>query len=214
MTVVKLTASKRVKGRFYVDFESGETLKVTDSLISEFGLAPERELTGDEFSELRELTVKANAKSRALRILGAKMRSSGELKRRLIELGESEETAGEVCEWCADMGLIDDAEYARQVISDYASRGYGMRKIRDELYRRRVPRELWDELLEEAEDLEDAAGRALEFINKKLRGGAPDRDDRRKISAALGRRGFSWDDINAAFSLYADADFEDSDFYG
>ena len=213
MTVTKLTASKRVQGRYYIDFESGETLHVTDALIAEFALSPERELTSEEYNDLRERAVEAGAKSRALHILGAKMCSSGELKRRLVELGENADTAEEVCEWCVEIGLVDDVEYARQVVEGYSARGYGARKIRDELYRRRVPRELWDGALEIVNDGEPAAERALEFLEKKLRGEAPDRDDRHKIGAALARRGFSWDEINAAFSLYIErADQEDLDF--
>ena len=213
MTVTKLTSSKRVQGRYYVDFESGETLRVTDALISEFSLAPERELTDEEYTDLRESAALAGAKSRALHILGAKMCSSGELKQRLVEFGENEDTAEEVCDWCAQMGLLDDVEYARQVALGYAARGYGARKIRDELYRRRVPRELWEDALEALSEGETAAERALEHIKKKLRGEKPDYDDRRKIGAALARRGFSWDEINAAFLLYAEnANSEDLDF--
>lgn len=213
ITVEKLTASRRVQGRYYALFDSGETLKVTDALILQFALAPERELSDEEFAELRECAVEEGAKSRALHILGAKMCSSGQLKRRLVELGETPDTADEVCDWCIEMGLIDDAEYARQVAESYSSRGYGAMKIRDELYRRRVPRDYWDDALECAGDESDAAERALELIEKKLRGETPDRDDRRKIGASLARRGFSWDEINAAFSLYAEnADFGDDAF--
>lgn len=215
MTVKKLTASKRIPGRYYVDFYNGETLRLTDELVVRYGLAPERELTADEFDALRTEAVDVNAKSRALNILGAKMCSSGFLKRRLVELGETPDTAEEVCEWCIDMGLIDDAEYARQIASGYFSRGYGFRKIRDEFYRRRVPRELWDEALETLENNENAAQNAVGFIEKKLNGAAPDRENRRKIASSLLRRGFSWDEINSAFSLYAesvdDNDCGDSD---
>ena len=41
--------------------------------------------------------------------------------------------------------------YAAQVVRYYSAKGYGERKLRDELYRRGVPRELWDEALEGAD---------------------------------------------------------------
>lgn len=203
MTVTKLSPSKRVQGRYYIDLSNGETLRVTDALIMQYALAPERELTHDEYESLCEEAVEANAKSRALRILGARMLSRGELVRRLRELGETEPVAEDTAEWCADMGLIDDAEYARQIVRGYSSRGYGRRKLEDELYKRRIPRNLWADALSELEELGDSpAERAREQIEKKLRGSAPDRDDKRRIGAALARRGFSWDEINEAFSLY------------
>jgi len=213
MTVTKLTASKRVQGRWYVDFDTGESMKVTDALVAEFALAPERELSDDEYTELREVAVVAAAKSRALNILGAKMCSSGQLRHRLIELGETQEIADETVEWCFEMQLLDDKEYARQVVAGYYSRGYGTRKIRDELYRRRVPRELWDDALEYVSGGGFAAKRAFELLEQKLRGEKPDYDDRRRLGAGLARRGFSWDEINEAFSLYKEsADDGETDF--
>ena len=50
------------------------------------------------------------------------------------------------------MGFLNDALYAEQVVRHYSAKGYGLRKLRDELYRRGVPRELWDEALEGAAD--------------------------------------------------------------
>ena len=204
MMVTKLTASKRVQGRWYVDFDTGESMKVTDTLVTEFVLTPGRELSDGEYTELREVAVVAAAKSRALNILGAKMCSSGQLRHRLIELGETQEIADETVEWCFEMQLLDDTEYARQVVAGYFARGYGARKIRDELYKRRVPRELWDNALEHVNSGSFAAMRALEIVEQKLRGEKPDYDDRRKLGAMLARRGFSWDEINAAFTLYAE----------
>ena len=213
MTVTKLTASKRVQGRWYAEFDSGETMKVTDALVAEFALTPGRELTDDEYDELREVAVVAAAKSRALNILGAKMCSSGQLRQRLVELGETQEIADETVEWCFEMQLLDDKEYARQVAAGYFSRGYGARKIRDELYRRRVPREYWDDAIEYTESGGYAARRAFEILQQKLRGETPDYNDRRKHGATLARRGFSWDEINEAFSLYNEnAENEDIDF--
>ena len=215
MTVTKLTASKRVQGRWYVDFDTGESMKVTDALIAEFALVPARELTDDEYSELHEVAVVTAAKSRALNILGAKMCSSGQLRHRLVELGDTEETADEVIEWCFEMQLLDDTEYARQIVTGYSDRGYGERKIRDELYRRRVPREHWDDALEYVRGGGYAAARVLEIMKQKLRGETPDFNDRRKLGATLARRGYSWDEINTAFSMYAkrldneDMGFED-----
>ena len=36
---------------------------------------------------------------------------------------------------------------ARMVVRHYAAKGYGPRKIRDELYRRGVPREFWEDAM-------------------------------------------------------------------
>ncbi|MDR0839131.1 MAG: recombination regulator RecX [Oscillospiraceae bacterium] len=143
----------------------------------------------------------SRAQKRALNVLGARTMSRGAMEKRLRELGEDEETAADTADWLARIGLIDDAQYAREIVASCVRSGYGARRIREELYKRYIPRELWDAALGELEDGETVAA-AEAFIAKKLRGETPDFDDRRKIGAALARRGHGWGDINAAFERY------------
>ena len=49
------------------------------------------------------------------------------------------ERAEGVADRLAGLGLLNDGEYARMVVRHYAAKGYGPRKIRDELYRRGCP---------------------------------------------------------------------------
>ena len=99
-----------------------------------------------------------------------------------------------------ELGFLNDAAYAAQVVRYYSAKGYGERKLRDELYRRGIPRELWDEALEGAADPSAAIE---EFLRKKWRGTLPD-DPRelKKASDALARRGYSWSDIVEGLRRY------------
>ena len=74
-----------------------------------------------------------------------------------------------------------------------------MRKIRDELYRRGVPREHWDEALESAEPPEDGVDA---FLRKRFKGETPDQKELKRASDALARRGFRWDEIKAGLARY------------
>jgi len=151
-------------------------------------------------------------KKRALNIVSARPITRNAMEKRLKELGESAENAAEAADWLADIGLIDDAAYAAEVVRVYTKRGYGLQRVRDELYKKMVPRELWDEALSEICDGEPVAA-AVEFIARKMRGELPDFDDRRRVGAALVRRGHSWDDINSAFAKYAENLEEDEEFH-
>jgi regulatory protein len=145
----------------------------------------------------------SKTKKRAMNVLGARALSRGAMEKRLKELGETEEDAADAADWLVDIGLINDADYAAELVRGCVRRGFGVRRIRDELYRRLVPRDLWDGALAEIDDGETAAS-AETFIERKLRGAMPDLDDKRRIGAALARRGHSWSDINAAFASYAE----------
>ena len=70
-------------------------------------------------------------------------------------------------------------KYARTVVRHYATKGYGPRKIRDELYRRGVPREYWEEAMEERETDED---QVVKLARQKLRGAQPSRENLKKVS--------------------------------
>ena len=141
-----------------------------------------------------------STKKRALRILGKRNFSEQEMYRRLVSKGEAPENASETAKWLVELGYINDDEYATLIVRSYSAKRYGEARIRAELSKRGVPRELWDDKLAELDDaeMEDAA---LEFLKKKLRG-SEDKEDLRRASDALVRRGYSYDDAKAAVKRY------------
>ena len=136
--------------------------------------------------------------------------SEQEVRRKLRERGVSDGDADEVIALCLDYGFINDAEYAGSIVRHYAAMGYGPGRIRSELNRRGVPKELWDEALAELPAGGDTIDRLL---NARLRGrDLSDRKERERVTAYLYRRGFAWSDIRAALSRYGDTEddfFED-----
>ena len=141
-----------------------------------------------------------SAKKRALRILGSRNFSEQEMRKRLIGKGETLEDTDEAVKWLVELGYINDADYAGLIVRHYSAKGFGMQRIRDELYKRGIPRELWDEKLSGLDDSEmhDAS---LEFLQKKLRG-STDKDDLRRASDSLVRRGYSYDEARDAVNRY------------
>ena len=139
-------------------------------------------------------------KKRALRILGSRNYSEQEMYKRLVSKGEAEEDAAETVKWLVELGYIDDSSYATLIVSHYIHKGYGEARVKEELFKRGIPRDLWDEKLAVLNDSQtnDAA---FEFLSKKLRGSV-DKDDLRHATDALVRRGFSYEDARAAVSRY------------
>ena len=80
----------------------------------------------------------------------------------------------------------------------YAAKGYGEGRVRAELQRRGIPRELLDEAL--AAMPEDTS-KIDKYIASRLRDPG-DRDEVRKLSAALYRRGFSGEEIRSALRRF------------
>ena len=76
------------------------------------------------------------ARERALRLLDKRDYSRKMLLDKLTEKGVAPADAEEVTDWLCSLGVVDDVRYAGLVVRHYAAKGYGERRIRDELYRR------------------------------------------------------------------------------
>ena len=145
----------------------------------------------------------SRSRARAIRILGSRQLSSREIEKRLVNKGEAEDTAQKTVQWLESIGAVNDAEYAEAVVRHYSLKGYGLARIRDELYKRGIPRDLWDEAISCIEDA-DAENAATEFIWKKLKGGT-DKNDMLRVTNALCKRGYSYDEARTAAGKYLES---------
>ena len=100
---------------------------------------------------------------------------------------------------------MDDGAYAAMVVRHYAAMGYGPGRLRDKLYEKGVPRELWDAALEESPPAEEQIDR---FLRQKLRGRPVDEKEKKRLCDALVRRGYSWGEVRSAFGRLG-AEIED-----
>lgn len=185
-------------GRVTVTLCGGEEIKTTLNVVTDLRLYAGRELDGEELKELRAASRSALARNRAMELLSRRPMSEKELIDKLIRKGEDEETAADCARWLRENGFLNDESYAAAVARHYAAKGYGPGRVRAELSRRGVDRELWDDTLEAMPENTDKLDR---FIAARLTD-PEDRDQVRKVSAALYRRGYSWEEIRSALRRF------------
>ncbi len=206
LKIEALIKSQRVADRWYVRLEGGESIRVDTGLIAQYSLYSGRELTGEELESLRESAAASGCRARALRMLGARMLSEKELYDKLIEKGETPENACGAVKRMAELGYIDDGEYAAAIVRRYSGQGYGLGRVRQELYRRGVPKELWETALQQLpEDTSAIDG----LLRRRLGGREEDPRERRRAVDMLRRRGFSWEEIKSALQRMGAPDCED-----
>ncbi len=205
MRIEELKPSKRVQGRWLVVLEDGSILRVGEGEVIDFALYAGKELTDEEGQALAASARRNGLKEKALDLLTRKPMSRKELERKLGEWEAGEEETAAICARMEELGFLNDVSYAAQVVRHYSAKGCGEHKLRDELYRRGVPRDLWDDALAQAADPAQAIDA---FVQKKLAGKVPDRKELKKVSDALMRRGYGWEDISAALRRFG-ADAED-----
>ena len=138
-------------------------------------------------------------RKKALSLLERRDYGSEELCAKLVEKGAEPDEARAAVRYMVRVGFIDDERYAAIVVRHYAAKGYGVGRVREELRRRKLDRELWDAALAELPEPDETVDALL---RAKLRGKAADRDTIRKAGAALVRRGFTWDAVKAATDRY------------
>ena len=139
------------------------------------------------------------AKEHALALLNRRDYSREELLKKLLEKGEEPEAAEAAVERLTELGFVDDARYARLIVRHYAAKGYGPRCVKQELHHRGIPAELFDEAMEQMPEQDETVDRLL---RSRLKSEAPDRGELKKASDFLLRKGYSWDEINAALRRY------------
>ena len=200
MRVEAIEQTRSPQGKLRVRFDNGESLMILPAAIAELGLYAGMELPDAAMDSIKETCGAASAKERAVRIVSAASVTKKELQRRLVQKGETEEHAEEAVAWLSELHLLDDRQTAAQIVRSGAARVYGAARIRQMLYEKRVPKELWDEALEQLPPQDDAIDL---FLQRRFRGKTPDRAEIKRATDALLRRGHSWEDIRRALSRYA-----------
>lgn len=195
MKIVAIKQGKRDKtklvltladgGYVFANFDDAYTYKVGD------------EIDEAEAEALTAAYTKQKAKKSAAASLAHHSMSRGALEKKLRTKGFSEEDSASVADWFEEKGFVDDRAYAAECATYYKRHGCGVLRIKEELKRRNIPRELLEEILAEFTSYEDEI---CALISKKLRGRAFDADMKRKLISYLGSRGYRYDEIRSAFN--------------
>lgn len=206
MRIERIEASRHKRGRVLVFLEDGACLKITEQELLDFGLRAGDDLDEETLAKLKEAAGVSNVKATAADLIGKRAMSRASLEKKLKEKGASEAEARYAAEWLEAIGAINDADYAALLARHYGEMGYGPQRVRDKLYEKGVPRELWEEALDQLPDNGEQIDR---FLQSKLRGRTPEEKEKKRLTDALLRRGYSWSDVKAAWNRLGTAVEED-----
>lgn len=191
--------------RVVIVLDNGQEIKSSLGVVTEARLFVGKSLDKDEIEALRRDSARSLARDRALELISRRRMSQKEVRDKLLQKGESEDAADYAVLWLSERGFLNDGSYAAAVARHYAAKGYGAMRVRSELQRRGVEREHWDAALEEMPEADEKLER---FISSRLKD-PEDRDQVRKVSAALLRRGYSWEEVRSALRRHTECIEED-----
>ena len=206
MRIERVEASRHKRGRVLVFLADGACLKITEQELLDFGLRAGDELDEGTLARLKEAAGVSNVKAAAADLIGKRAMSRRDLERKLREKGASKADARYAAEWLEAIGAIDDAGYAALLVRHYSQMGYGPARLREKLREKGVPRELWDDALDQAPDNGAQIDR---FLADKLRGQTPDEKTKKRLTDALLRRGYAWGDVKAGWTRLGEETWEE-----
>ena len=184
-------------GRYWITLETGKKMALYRQTVEDFALYSGKELSDEEWKALQDHAGRISAKMRAVRIVSASSVSKRDLQDRLVRKGEDPEQAKQAVQWMEDLHLVNDRNTAEQVVHSCISKGYGLQRAKQALYEKRIPKEYWDEALE---DYPDQMEKILSFLRSRLDEESTDREVKRAVDALL-RRGHSYGTIREALKI-------------
>lgn len=175
-------------GEFAVNIDTETFLKA--------GLKPGRELDDERLHELILESDRRRANEKALYLLEHRSHSQKELADKISRTA-SREAAEAAAAHMAEIGLVDDASFAKSLAAElFGRKAYSAARVKQELLQKGIDRELAEQIVEEAAP--DPVKKIQELIERKYIRTLGDEKGRRRCVAALQRLGYRWDDIRTA----------------
>jgi regulatory protein len=194
-TVAGLRALDSSGARFEV--RVGDSVAtVSAALIAEFQLSLGKVVTPSEAEALSRSVARLRVFDKAVALLALRARSARDLRTALRRRGAVATDANAVVDQLQELGLVNDAAFARAVAQGRASAtGMSRRRVSQVLARKGIDARLADEATREVFEGVDETEAARAIAERRLR--SLDRLDdavrRRRLHAFLARRGFSSD---------------------
>ena len=143
---------------------------------------------------------------RAVALLEYGDNSHKRLVRKLVDRGFDEDVAECAVSHLEEMGYLREHDACARRAEQGVRKGWGKRRIVQDLYAQRYDRETVETVMCELEDEVDFTENCIGVIRKKFRVVPEDRDARRKMAAALMRMGYGSDEVRHAMQTVSSED--------
>ncbi len=156
-----------------------------------------KEINENELTELLDAVGFRRAYNKGLDLLSRRSHGTKELIKKLCEKGHEKESAEKACDRLLELGLLNDEEFARILANElYERKGYGIKRIKQELAFRGIDREIVENAIESLDI--DTQTRIILVIKKKYLNKINDEKGRKRAIDGLMRLGYSYSDIKSA----------------
>lgn len=196
------------KKRYKVILENKIQFALYAGEIRHYGIEEGKELSQEEWQEIKDEILKKRARERSMYLLKAMDYTEQEMRTKLAKNYYPQEVIEDVVEYLKGYHYLDDIRYIECYYRTYLGRK-SLAAIRQALMKKGLSKELivqvteqCDEIREEIEDYpEEAMIRAL-LKKKKYSGDAADYKEKNRILGFLVRRGYKMEDVLHVMNHY------------
>lgn len=217
---MKIQEIKPAKGKlFEITLEDGNSLWLHADLVQSEFLHKDDDLDENRIAELKRRAAEHRAYEYGLYLLEKRGYSYRELYDKLMGAPNAQEDAVlTALEKLTRYGFLNDTRYAEQLARHFIEgKKFGIRRAEYEMRHHGLSQEDIDDALAEYDDAEKISAQLLDILQKKYTRYLTDPDDRKaseKVTAALVRRGYTFQQIRYAIEDYyawLEDNFNDAD---
>ena len=205
MTITAIQQQKKNKKRWNVYIDGEFSCGVAEDTVLKFGLRTKDDLDRKTLDKIKEFDEFVYAKKIAYDFLSYRNRSVYEITRKLKSKDISFDSIQKIIKHIKELGLLDDEQFAKQLISDKIKRKpVGKKILVQKLFQKGVDKDVRTKVLEQEYTPENERAFALENF-RKLFPKIKEQDkntQRRKTYELLARRGFDYDVISEIIREY------------
>ena len=201
-TITALALRTGQSDRTIVHLDGTPALELATAVVQLADLRVGRFLSPEALSQLEHEDQPYRARSRALNLLTARDRSAHEVGSRLTRLGFASDVVSGTIEWLGERGYLVDERFVERYATEKLRAGWALRRVRTELARQGLERELVDRVLEATSEDADAAAirddALLDTLRRRFAGqlATDQKAAERRMTGFLARRGYDWQTID------------------
>lgn len=204
----RLTQIKETKkGRLALFLDGEFAFSLDEDTFAAAHLHEDDELEPWQVEQLRKQSDTRRALDKAMDYLSLRDHASGELYQKLCRKFDAHSAAYAVAR-AGDLGLLDDAGFARRRAAELLRKRKSRREILNDLAAKGIDRdtaaEAVESLYDEAEEGEDPEMASVQALLERQYAAKLAAGKRDQVAAALARRGFSHAIIREALAAYED----------
>ena len=197
--VIKIKRSTKYNDRIIITFENKSVLKVPEDAFLLHPINIGDLITSKDIKKYDKKMRLQEAKDKAFKLLSYRMRSVGEIKKRLREksflLDEIETTISHL----KKLNYLNDLEFARSFAKEKVKlKMIGPLLLRSQLFKYHIDASLIDKALSEVYKQIDMHALIEMHLEKKsiIKGNPLNNNQKKKLNDYLSRKGFTWAQIN------------------